>query len=233
MKKILFSVVSATLIVSNLSADSTQIDWKNVSLGADVGTTGIGLTVVKPIDEHPNWAVRVGAHKYSKNFTTTDNEADYDFDLDLSDVQLMADYHPWMTSFKVTLGALYNGTDFNGKINPRGSSYTFNGVTYSTSQIGTVDTKVDFDNSIAPYIGIGWDTSFNKPNKTWGFTFNLGVAYSGSAKVSYTPTFGSSVPDATKQEILNNLEIEKKSLQDDLDKYKYLPFVSIGFNYKF
>ena len=233
MKKILFSVIVATLVASNLSADIIKKDSENISLGVDVGTSGIGLTVVKQMDSYPNWALRAGVHKYSINYTTTDNKADYDFDLNLLDVQLMADYHPWMGSFKITLGALYNGTDLRGTISPRGNTFIFNDITYSTSQVGSVKTSVDFDNPVAPYIGIGWDTSFNKPNNTWGFTFNLGVAYSGSAKVTYTPTFDSSVPDTTKQEIINNLEVEKRSLQNDLDKYEYLPFISIGFNYKF
>ncbi len=236
MKKILSSIVVASFLATVASADVSSIDWSNTSLGADVGTTGFGITGVKQLKDYPNWAVRVGAHKYSKNFTTTDNKADYDFDLKLADVQLMADYHPWMTSFKVTMGALYNGTDFKGKITPRNSNYTFNGVTYSsgvTGKIARVDTKVDFDNSIAPYLGIGWDTSFNKSEKTWGFTFNLGVAYTGNAKVSYNPTYGSAATVADKQEIKNNLDVEKKSLQDDLNKYKYLPYISIGFNYKF
>ncbi len=233
MKKFLSSIVVASFLVSGLGADESKVDWSNISVGADVGTTGIGITGIKQLKDYPKWAIRFGAHKYSKNYTTTDNKADYDFDLNLADVQLMADYHPWMSSFKITFGALYNGTDFDGKVTPRGTTYIFNGHTYTTSDIGYVDVDVDFDNSIAPYIGIGWDTSFNKPKKSWGFTFNIGVAYTGSAKATYTPTFGSAVSDATKQKILNDLDAEKKSLQDDLDKYKYLPYISIGFNYKF
>ena len=232
MKKILSSVVVAGFITTAAIADASNIDWSNTSIGADIGTTGIGLTGVKQLGEYPNWAVRVGAHKLSRNYTTTDNDADYDFDLDLGDFQLMVDYHPWMTSFKVTMGVFYNGTDLKGKVTPRGTTYTFNGHTYTTSDIGYVDVKVDFDNTIAPYVGIGWDTSFNKPEKTWGFTFNIGVAYTGSAKANYTPTFGPLVPANTRQQIIDDLEVEKKSLQDDLDDYKYLPYISIGFNYK-
>ena len=236
MKKFLFSIATATLLAGSLSADVSKIDWSNTSLGADVGTTGIGITGVKQLKDYPNWAIRVGAHKYNKNFTTTDNKADYDFDLHLADVQLMADYHPWMSSFKVTVGALYNGNNLDGVITPKNSNYTFNGKVYSfgtNGKISKVDVDVDFDNTIAPFIGIGWDTSFNKADKTWGFTFNLGVAYTGKAKASYTPTYGSGATDADKKEIENNLDAEKKSLQDDLDKYKYLPYISIGFNYKF
>ena len=232
MKKILSSVVVASCLASGLFADASQIDWSNTSIGADVGTTGIGVTGVKQLKDYPKWGVRVGAHKYSKNFTTTDNKADYDFDLKLADVQLMADYHPWMSSFKVTFGALYNGTDFKGKIKPRGGNFTFNGNVYSVNDLGSVDTKVEFDNTIAPYIGIGWDTSFNKPEKTWGFTFNIGVAYTGSAKVSYTKHI-KNPNNIDLTQLDKDLDKEKASLQDDLDKYKYLPYISIGFNYKF
>jgi len=230
MKKILSSVVVASCLASSLVADVSQIDWSNSSIGADVGTTGIGITGVKQLKDYPKWGVRVGAHKLSKNYTTTDNKADYDFDLNLADIQLMADYHPWMSSFKVTFGALYNGTDLKGKIKPRGTKFIFNGIEYDTGDLGSVDTKVDFDNTIAPYIGIGWDTSFNKPEKKWGFTFNLGVAYTGSAKVSYTPHI---IKNIDEDKLRKDLDKEKASLQDDLDKYKYLPYISIGFNYKF
>ena len=103
MKKILFSTVAISVLA--MSANASQADFlKNSSLGADVGTTGIGVTYVHQLQEYKNWAVRVGAHKYTKNYTTSDNKANYDFDLKLQDAQLMADYHPWMTSFKWTFG---------------------------------------------------------------------------------------------------------------------------------
>ena len=229
MKKIVLSIgVISLLAVSSLNA---QVDFSNTSVGGDIGTTGIGITGVKKLKGYDDkWGVRVGYHQFSKSFNTTDNEADYDFDLDLQDFQLMADYHPWNTSFKVTFGALYNGTEFDGKITPKGgTTITIGGTPYTTGELGGVKTKVKFDNTIAPYIGIGWDTSFYKPKNSWGFTFNLGVAYTGSAKVSYTADYGS----VAKSEIDAKLEIEKASLQDDLDKYKYLPYLSIGFNYKF
>ena len=92
---------------------------EDASLGADIGTTGVGVTYVKKLKNYDNkWGIRVGYHQFSKSYTTTQNKANYDFDLDLQDVQIMADYHPWSTSFKVTLGAMYNGNELKGKITP-------------------------------------------------------------------------------------------------------------------
>ena len=228
MKKIILSLgVVSLLAVVSLSA---KVDFNDTSIGADIGTTGIGITGVKKLKGYEDkWGVRVGYHQYSKSFNTTDNKADYDFDLELQDFQLMADYHPWNTSFKVTFGALYNGIELDGKITPKGGTITIGGTPYTTAELGGVKTKVEFANNIAPYIGIGWDTSFYKPKNSWGFTFNLGVAYSGSAKVSYSADYGA----VQKDVIDEKLEVEKKSLQDDLDKYKYIPYISIGANYKF
>ena len=228
MKKIILSLgVVSLLAVVSLSA---KVDFNDTSIGADIGTTGIGITGVKKLKGYEDkWGVRVGYHQYSKSFNTTDNQADYDFDLELQDFQLMADYHPWNTSFKVTFGALYNGIELDGKITPKGGTITIDGTPYTATELGGVKTKVEFANNIAPYIGIGWDTSFYKPKNSWGFTFNLGVAYSGSAKVSYSADYGAVLKDVIDEK----LEVEKKSLQDDLDKYKYIPYISIGANYKF
>jgi len=231
MKKVLFS----SIVIAFLSVNSyAEFNINDTSLGADIGTTGVGITAVKKIKGYNDkWGIRLGYHQYSKNYTTTDDNTDYDFDLDLQDFQIMADYHPWNTAFKITFGALYNGTDLSGNIKPSGTTIVVEGVSYNINQVGSVDTKVDFDNNIAPYLGIGWDTSFYKPHNSWGFTFNLGVAYTGSAKVSYTPHYGSAIDAATKAQLENDLEDARISLQNDLDDYKYLPFISIGFNYKF
>ncbi len=92
----------------------------------------------------------------------------------------------------------------------------------------------------------GWDTSFDKI-KGFGFTFDLGVIYQGAAKVDYSvhykelPKTGNEsvdkVAEDARQELIQNinkdLEKEKVSLQDELDKYEFLPYISIGFNYKF
>ena len=230
MRKVALSISLISLLSVSLYANTNDF-FQDSSIGLDVGTTGVGATFVKKIKQYDKWGIRVGYHKYSKNFTDDVDNVHYDMDLNLEDVQLMADFHPWCNSFKITFGALYNGTDANGKITPKaGGTYKLNGNNYNSNQIGYINTKVEFKNDFAPYIGIGWDTSFYKPKNSWGFTFNLGIAYYGNSKVTYNAYIKD---PSVANNIYNDLEKERIKLEDDINDYKYIPYVSVGFNYKF
>ncbi len=230
MRKIILSIGVLSLLSVGVSANNTNDMFEDSSIGIDVGTTGIGGTFVKKIKKYDKWGIRLGYHKYSKNFTDDVDNVHYDMDLDLEDAQFMLDFHPWCNSFKFTFGTLYNGTDLDGKITPRAGNYQLNGHQYSATDVGYINTKVDFKNDFAPYIGIGWDTSFYKPKKSWGFTFNIGVAYYGKSKVSYDAYVNN---PTIANDLRNDLEVERKNLEDDINDYKYIPYISIGFNYKF
>lgn len=222
-------MIVASSLFNNLQACSNE--FSNISLGSEIGTTGFGFIVVRKLKKYPKWGIRIGAHKYTKNFNDDVNDVHYDMDLNLKDVQFMVDYHPWMSSFKITLGTLYNGTDLDGKITPNTNGvYTLNGNHYNSNQVGYINSKVEFKNDFAPYIGIGWDTSFYKPKKSWGFIFNIGVAYYGNSKVNFNAYIKD--PNIANQ-IKNDLEKERIDLENDINDFKYIPYVSIGFNYKF
>ncbi len=180
------------------------------------------------------------------DYEVEDDEVKYNFDLKLQDFMVVGDYHPWKGSFKTTAGVIVNSSSLDGEITPsKSQEFEFQGHTYSTDDIAKIESKVDFD-PVAPYIGIGWDTSFNK-DKGFGFTFDIGVIYQGAAQVDYSvhyqelektgnPTIDQAAEAARQvliQDINKDLEEEKVSLQEELDKYEWLPYVSIGFNYKF
>ena len=234
MKKILSSVLVATFLTTVACADTSTIDWSNTSIGADAGTTGIGITFVKGLEDYEKkWGVRVGYHQFKKSFDVEDDTTKYDLDIELQDVQLMADYHPWNSSFKWTFGFIYNGTNLKGNVKPNSSAtqIVINNQSFNISKLASVDAKIDFKNKIAPYIGIGWDTSFYQKEKTWGFTCNLGVAYFGKAEIEYTPH----IIDPTISTQVNSALAKAKEEfnRDSADKFKYYPYISIGFNYKF
>ncbi|OQX73561.1 MAG: hypothetical protein B6D59_05255 [Campylobacteraceae bacterium 4484_4] len=236
-------ILCAATVPTMLSADA--LSKENISVGVDAGILGFGASVKAKISQ--SVGVRAGFQYFHKDdIEIEDDGVDYNFDVTLNGVYGYADWHPWRGSFKVTGGLLYNNSDVKGLITPATSTtFVFQGHTYSTDDIAKVHTLVDFD-PIAPYIGIGWDTSFNK-KKGFGFTFDLGVAYQGSAKVSYTvdykeleKTGNPAVDQAAEQarqelirEINADLEAEKVSLQEELDKYEFLPYIAIGMNYKF
>ena len=264
MKKILLSSV---LLISFLQA---EVGFQGTSVGVQAAVFGIGADIKGKISD--NLGIRASFDTYSINdYEVEDDTTKYNFDLKLQDFMLVGDYHPWEGSFKLSGGMIVNNSVLDGDITPnlQGQDkieFDFNNkhYVYSVDELGSIQTKVDFD-PIAPYIGLGWDTSFDKESGL-GFTFNLGVAYQGAAQATYTLKYGAAldidkriaeetagIPDGPqkdakikqiKQEVeTKRLQIENElkadldkemvSLQDELDKYKWIPYVSIGFNYKF
>ncbi len=107
------------------------------------------------------------------------------------------------------------------------ASYQIGDTTYNAGEVGTLKGKIDF-NDIAPYLGLGWDTSFGK-DKGFGFLFELGAIYQGSPDVDLSAD-GLLANDQTFQ---NNLAKEEENMQSDVDDYKFYPVVSLGLNYRF
>jgi hypothetical protein len=251
MKKILLSSLISAVLTSTIVADESDFIYDGTSVGGQISLFGLGLNVKGKFGD--NFGIRAGFDKYSQKDIDIDitddggSEVNYNLDIDLQDFYLLGDYHPWKSSFKLVGGLIVNGTSLDGVITPNDKSnvtYTFNNHTYTLNDIGKVNTKVDWD-PVAPYIGIGWDTSFAK-DKGWGFIFDAGVAFQGSAKTDYEVVFGESLKDnpndnetekiikaESRKQIKNDLDIEMKKLQDDLDDYELLPYISIGVNYKF
>lgn len=93
--------------------------------------------------------------------------------------------------------------------------------------LNSVDLDISY-NSVAPYFGLGWDTTFGDDDN-WGFAFDLGLIYSGSpdAKLSILG------PDSATALTAGDVEREQQELQDDLDSLKWWPVVSAGLVYQF
>jgi len=264
MKKIW---IASALVFSFAQAD---IAYQGTSVGVQAAIFGIGGNVKGKISD--NIGIRASYETFSVNdYEVEDDKTKYNFDLKLEDFMLVGDYHPWAGSFKLSAGMIVNNSVLDGDITPnlQGQDkieFDFNNkhYVYSINELGAIQTKVDFD-PVAPYVGLGWDTSFDKL-KGFGFTFDLGVAYQGSAQATYKLKYGAAldvdkriaeetanIPDGPQKtakinqiktevenrrqqienEIKADLDDRMLSLQEELDKYKWMPYISIGFNYKF
>ncbi len=256
MKKI---ILASALLATMAQAEMT---YEGTSVGVQAAIFGLGATVKGKLND--NLGVRASFDTFSvDDYEVEDDEVKYNFDLDLKDFMLLGDYHPWEGSFKLSAGMIINNSVLDGTITPNTRDadkieFDFNNkhYVYSVSEIGAIETKVDFD-PVAPYIGFGWDTSFDKKSG-FGFTFDLGIAYQGAAQATYKIKYGEALDpekatadiedpilkqqaiaeiEARQKEIKDELEkeLDKEmiSLQDELDKYEWMPYISIGFNYKF
>ncbi len=260
-------IVLTGLLVAGAHAD---IDYQGTSLGVQASLFGAGAGIKAKLGDY--YGIRASFDTFSyKDYEAESETRKYNLDLKLQDMMLIGAYHPWAGAFNLQGGVIVNNSALDGEVTPnaRGADrieFDFKNkhYSYAISELGAIDTRVDFD-PVAPYVGFGWDTSFDK-KKGFGFIFNVGVAYQGSATASYRLKYGpaldidrriateaADIPDGPQKEakikeitdevntrkeqieadLKKDIDAEMLSLQEELDKYQWIPYVGIGFNYKF
>ena len=189
-----------------------------VAVTAKLGSLGLGVEGTFGLTEHFN--ARLGLNRFSYDRSETVSDVQYDLDLELQSVSVLADWHPFSSKFRFTAGLMSNGNELTGS--SVAQSVDINGTNYAVG----LDAKLDFD-STAPYFGIGWGNAV-AADKGWGFNVDLGIMLQGSANVTLTPTGpnASLVPS-------DDLAAEERDFEDDIRDYKYYPVFSFGASYKF
>ena len=203
---------------------------RSSSIGLKVSTLGAGLEVERSFTE--SIGVRIGVNYFPYDHTDTLDDIEYNVDLKLMSLSALLDWHPFKGSFRISGGVLYNGNEIEADAKPS-VSYMIGDTTYTASDVGTLKGKIDF-NDIAPYLGLGWDTSFGKDNG-FGFLFELGAIYQGSPDVELSAdgTIASNPSHPLYQQFQSNLAKEEENMQSDVDDYKFYPVVSLGLSYRF
>lgn len=217
---VIIALAASGLFVSSAYASGLS----GVDVGLSAGTLGYGpqvswTIVPNKFDARLNW----GYLNY--NYHTTSNAVYYNGHLKLNNVGLLGDYHPWGKMFRLTGGLFYNDNKFDLTGQPSGGTYTFNGVTYTAQQAGSVTASVTF-NSIAPYIGIGWGDGGDSAGLH--FTSDLGVMYQGTPKASITATGAAANP-----QLASDVSASQSKLQSDLNKFQWYPVLQVGVVYRF
>ncbi len=235
--KVKTAKVLNTKIYKKTKANKKLADKGNAGgfgLTAKVSTLGIGVDLTYGIMDKLN--VRLNLNGGSLNIDNEIEGINYDGKLNLQSVGGLLDFHPTGGGFRVSAG-IYNNSN-NMDVDASGinnSNVEIGGRRYDLSD-ATLNTKVTFK-STAPYLGLGWGNAADKDSK-FSLTTDLGVLFQGepSAKLSTKGTV-KDVQTATAVDvsILNGeLAKEEVKLNDgDLKKFKLLPVVSLGMNYRF
>ena len=136
-----------------------------------------------------------------------------------------------MNNFRITLGVMYDGNKLSLTGKPTGTKYTINGVTYNSSDVGSLTAEVDFKKA-APYFGIGYGRPIGKG---FSLTFDLGAMYQGTPKSTITVTCGSTASAAPGgcSGLQNAATAEQAKLDSSLHSYKYYPVIDLGLAYTF
>ena len=228
-----------------------------------LGTQGLGVGFAYPVS--PRWDIRGGlsVFEYNTHRTRTlnllgvDRIFSADINLQLQNIGLYADWYPIINNgFRITAGIQYGNNTAKSRptrlnvqerkvVNLPEEAQTWIGVSKVETTGGIsadVSGKVDFGN-MAPYIGIGWQSS---ELKGWGMLFDAGLRF-GRAEVAFessnieTPC-KSSVPslgicgDSTYtylREILSDrLNTERIKYEKDLKILKPWPVINVGLIYR-
>lgn len=221
MRKFTSILVAAMALIVPMTGAAKETG--SVALGFRAGTLGAGLEVNYPISS--KLTVSAGINNYKGSETDTADDIDYDIDVKLQTVSLLAHYHVFSGSFRLTAGAMLNNNELNMTAKSA-ATYDINGVVYNASDVGKLTADVTF-NKFAPYLGLGWGYS---ASTGIGFSFDVGLLMHGEPKVDLDSKGGVLSNDPTLQA---NLAAAESDAEDDLSEFKAIPVVSVGVNARF
>jgi hypothetical protein len=223
--------LAAASVATLFGATQARAD---IGMGLRAGTQGYGGDINIALMEKLN--VRVGYNLFKINQEIEDTDVVYDGEIKLSNASALLDWHPFASGFRLTVGGVGPGLKANVQGRSTGGSFEIGDGTYTAAQIGSLNGTLEFGNSVAPYVGLGWGNVVGKKHRVT-FLFDFGVAYIGESKVNLSATCGSSLTVgqcATVQTRLQtDLAMEQQEMQDSVGGVQWWPVISLGLGVRF
>lgn len=219
---------AATLGLAALMLASTavaQTGKPNVLVYGVVGTTGLGIGF--GTQASPYLAFRGELSRYTRSYTTTENNIDYRGDVKLQAGAVYADFRPFGGVFRVTAGLDFNTPRANVRAQPNGLGLVeVNGVPYPVLPGESINGDIRF-RSTSPYLGIGWGLSnLDRPGPRFGLDLGVNI---GKARGKLTATDGLRALPGFNE----NLAAESNNFNDDVSSIKAYPVLKVAIGYAF
>lgn len=217
------AALAATMLACAAQPALAQ-DEGNASVGLTAGTLGIGPEVGYRVNE--TIGVRVNASLLSFGADFDSDDVAYRGDVDLKSGGIMLDVYPFGGGFRVSAGARLNGNKGELKATPIGTDIEIGDDSYTADEIGTITGKANVKD-FAPALTLGYGGGVSRG---LAFTAEAGVLFQGKVRIDEFKSTGTLAADAAFRA---NLELERQSLQDDVDDYKLYPILQFGLKYRF
>lgn len=192
------------------------------AFGLKVGALGLGLEYSRAFGDR--LAVRGALYGAEIGFDGDEGGIEYESDLIWDSYSIGVDFHPGRGPFRLSGGFLKNDNRIEASSTPVASEEIGNS-SYSAAQIGTLNGLVTFDDS-ATFGGVGWDWS---RDGGFGMSLDLGVVNQGSPVASLRATGSAASNPAFQQD----LEREELQIEEDLEDLDLVPYLSLGFVFRF
>jgi len=197
-----------------------------LGVGISIGTTGVGGELsVRPFG---NFVLRAAGTWFALDYYHSVDDLTFNLKADLVSAGATIDWHPFANGFRLSAGARYHGADFTGAaVAGGGGTFEINGNTYDIAVTGPVDATSKWSSSIAPYFGIGYDSTHFSDSR-WALAFDIGVLYTGRPSAVITVLHPNSYP---------TLQADLADVQKDLDDYakygRFWPVATLTLKYRF
>ncbi len=201
-----------------------------IAVGAGVSSLGYGVHVATEINSF--LVVRLNGN--FGDFDVPDfgllgenlGGINYDIDAKMRSIGLLADFHPLGLSpigggFVMSAGLYYNQNEFDFTASvPAGTQ-----VGGATLPVGaTIISNMTFDKQYAPYVGLGYDGTFQGMLPV-SFFATAGVLFQGGPSVALTESSGT-IPQG-------DLDAEARQMEDDAQDFEYYPVLAVGLTVSF
>jgi hypothetical protein len=213
--------VAAALCAANPALGQDSRASQN-AFGLKVGALGLGLEYSRSFGDR--LAVRGALYGAEIGFDGDEGGIEYESDLIWDSFSVGIDFHPGRGPFRLSGGLLKNDNRIEASSTPVASEDIGNS-SYSAAQIGTLNGLVTFDDS-ATFGGVGWDWS---RDGGFGMSLDLGVVSQGSPVATLSAT-GAAASNPT---FLQDLQREELQIEEDLEDLDLVPYLSLGFVFRF
>jgi hypothetical protein len=218
----------AFYLAAGLAVAGTPAKAEGISVGAGAGTLGYGIHVGTEINSF--LVMRLNGNFGTFTFpdigvvATDFGGIDYGVEAQMMSIGLVADFHPLGLSpigsgLVISGGVYYNKNEFElttgiVSVNVGGTDYV---------DINLV-SNFSFDQSFAPYLGLGYDGTFQGTFPI-SFFMSAGVLYQGSPTVTLRDKTGFVAPA--------DLKTEAAQIEDSVSNYEFYPVISMGLSITF
>ena len=212
----------AAALVGVLAATSVhaQEEPSAASVAIKAGTLGIGPEVgFRPSE---TFGIRANATFFGVGTEFDSDDVNYDADLDLESYGATVDLYPFGGGFRVSGGLRINNNRASLLAEPQMETIEIGNNEYDRSEVGILSVGAD-TNDIAPLLTIGYGGG---RSRGFQFTIDAGVLFQGDLEVGEINASGGGVA-------ASDLEIERATLQDDVDGYGVYPILEIGVGWRF
>lgn len=225
VSSLLKTIIFVALIHSILGYAAPLAKASDFWVAPKIGTLGVGADLGWQVTD--KFKLRANGNWLAYDHDETIDSVDYDANLRIFSLGLLADIHPAGNGWRVTFGAYYldNKLDLDANLDPN-ETVTIGDQTFTGAQLGELDGNAKFNN-FAPYLGIGYGVNADA-NQNWHFTFDLGALFVGSARVNLSASNPLGLPNVAEE-----VKKEENEVEDELDSYQWYPVIAIGVAYRF